>query len=162
VAVAIVWLTGRRVLHRERRLAAFVWALVFLLSAGHVLRSSRWTYPFERWGMYGNPEAPDRYNEFLIQDGDGPPRLYPFRYIAPGEPRAFMLRVRQMVRICDCGANDPVVDSLLSALAALHHDHTGRTVTQFDVYDVHRVPGSLEPGSRDLRYRWRPTPVPTP
>jgi hypothetical protein len=39
-------------------IAAFLGALVVLLAVGHVLRSSRWTYPFETWAMYGNARPP--------------------------------------------------------------------------------------------------------
>ena len=156
VALGIVLLSGRHYLARDRRMAAFVGVLVVLLAAGHVLRSPRWTYPFERWAMYGNPEAPTGYNEFLIRDDAGPMQLYPFSHVAPIAPRAFMLRVRQMVRICRCSRQDRVVDTLLAALAEIHRERTGRAVTQFDVYDVQRMPGSLEPGPRTLRYRWRP------
>jgi hypothetical protein len=161
VAAAIVWLSGRRYLASDRRMAWFVGVLVVLLAAGHVLRSSRWTYPFERWGMYGNPEAPTVYNEFLIQDGAGPMRLYPFSNVAPLAPRAFMLRVRQLVRMCHCSAHDRVVDALLAALADIHRQRTGRTVTRFEVYDVPRVPGSLDPGQPELRYTWQPQPAGT-
>jgi hypothetical protein len=94
-------------------MAAFLGVLVLLLAAGHVLRSSRWTYPFEKWAMYGNAEAPSAYNEFLIRDDAGP------------------------------------------ALVDIHRERTGRVVTEFDVYDVQRVPGSLEPGPRTLKYSWR-------
>jgi hypothetical protein len=156
VAVSIVMLSGRRYLARDRRMAAFLGALVVLLAAGHVLRSSRWTYPFEKWAMYGNAEAPSAYNEFLIRDDAGPMRFYPFSHIAPLAPRSFMLRVRQMVGACRCTGNNKVVDALLQALADIHRERTGRAVTQFDVYDVQRVPGSLEPGPRTLKYTWRP------
>lgn len=157
VALGIVLLSGRHYLARDRRMAVFLGVLITLLAAGHVLRSPRWTYPLVRWGMYGNPEAPTGYNEFLIQDGPGPMRFYPFSHVAPIAPRSFMLRVRQMVRICRCTADDAVVDALLQALADIHHERTGRTVTRFDVYDVQRIPGSLEPGPRTLRYSWHPS-----
>jgi hypothetical protein len=156
VALGIVMLSGRRYLARDRRMAAFIGALVLLLATGHVLRSSRWTYPFEKWAMYGNAEAPSAYNEFLIRDGAGPMRFYPFSHVAPIAPRSFMLRVRQMVGACRCAGNDELVDALLRALADIHRQRTGRVVTQFDVYDVQRVPGSLEPGPRTLKYTWRP------
>ena len=157
VALSIVLLSGRRYLARDRRMAAFLGVVVFLLAAGHVLRSSRWTYPFEKWAMYGNAEAPSAYNEFLIRDDAGPMRFYPFSHVAPLAPRAFMLRVRQMVGACRCTGSNEVVDSLLKALADIHRERTGRAVAQFDVYDVQRVPGSLEPGTRTLQYAWRPT-----
>jgi hypothetical protein len=156
VGLGIVLLSGRPYLTRDRRMAAFLGLLVVLLAAGHVLQSPRWTYPFVRWGMYGNAEAPTGYNEFLIRDDASAMRLYPFSHIAPIAPRAFMLRVRQMVRVCRCTGHDRVVDALLAALADLHRDRTGRVVTQFDIYDVQRVPGSLDPGPRTLRYRWQP------
>jgi hypothetical protein len=155
-ALGIVLLSGRLYLARDRRMAGFLGTLVVLLAAGHVLRSDRWTYPFERWGMYGNPEAPTGYNEFLIRDDASSMRFYPFSQVAPIAPRAFMLRVRQMVRICRCAEHDRVVDALLSALADIHRERTGRVITQFDIYDVQRVPGSLNPGPRTLRYRWQP------
>ena len=155
VALGIVLLSGRRYLARDRAMAGVLGVLVVLLAAGHVLRSPRWTYPFERWGMYGNPEAPSGYSEFLMRDDRGPPRLYPFSHIAPIAPRAFMLRVRQMVRLCRCERGDPVVDSLVVALAEIHRERTGRVMTQFEVYDVQRVPGTRNPGPRALRYRWR-------
>jgi len=156
VALGIVMLSGRHYLARDRQMAAFIGVLVFLLAAGHVLRSSRWTYPFEKWAMYGNAEAPSAYNEFLIRDDAGPMRFYPFSHVAPLAPRAFMLRVRQMVGACHCTGNNEVVDSLLKALADIHRERTGRAVAEFDVYDVQRVPGSLEPGTRTLQYTWRP------
>lgn len=153
--MGIVLLSGRRYLARDRGMAVFLGVLVVLLSAGHVVRSPRWTYPFERWGMYGNPEAPTGYNEFLVRDDAGPMHFYPFSHIAPIAPRAFMLRVRQMVGACRCDGQDRVVDSLIIALAEIHREHTGRMISQFDIYDVQRVPGSLDPGPRTLRYRWR-------
>lgn len=156
IALSIVMLSGGRYLARDRRMTVFLGALVFLLAAGHVLRSSRWTYPFEKWAMYGNAEAPSDYNEFLIRDDARPMRFYPFSHVAPLAPRAFMLRVRQMVGKCRCNGGNEVVDALLKALADIHRERTGRAVTQFDVYDVQRVPGSLEPGPRTLQYTWRP------
>jgi hypothetical protein len=157
VALGIVMLSGRHYLARDRRMAAFIGVLVFLLAAGHVLRSSRWTYPFEKWAMYGNAEAPSVYHEFLIQDDAGPMRLYPFSHVAPLAPRAFMLRVRQVVGACRCSGGSEVADAMLKTLTDIHRERTGRVVTRFDVYDVQRVPGSLEPGPRTLRYTWRPT-----
>ena len=156
IGLGIVLLSGRHYLTRHRPMAAFLGVFVVLLAAGHVLRSPRWTYPFVRWGMYGNSEAPAGYNEFLIRDDAGSLRLYPFSHIAPIAPRAFMLRVRQLVGVCRCTGHDRVVDALLAALADLHRDRTGRVVTQFDIYDVQRVPGSLDPGPRTLRYHWQP------
>jgi hypothetical protein len=43
VALSIVMLSGRRYLARDRRMAAFIGALVLLLSAGHALRST-WSW----------------------------------------------------------------------------------------------------------------------
>jgi hypothetical protein len=77
-------------------------------------------------------------------------RFYPFSHVAPIAPRSFMLRVRQMVGACRCTGNNEVVDALLQALADIHREQTGRAVMQFDVCDVQRVPGSLEPGPRTL------------
>ena len=106
--------------------------------------------------MYGNAEAPSVYQEFLIEDTAGPMRLYPFSHVAPLAPRAFMLRVRQVVRGCRCSGGNVVADAMLKTLADIHRERSGRVVTRFDVYDVQRVPGSLEPGPRTLRYTWRP------
>jgi hypothetical protein len=155
VALGIVVRSGHRYLARDMRMAGFVGGLLVLLAAGHVRDNSRLTYPFVKWGMYGKAEAPKVYHEYLIRDGDGPVH-YPFRHIAPIAPRSFMLRLHQLVRYCGCTKDDVLVDATIRTLAGIHQERTGRTVTQFDVYDVQRIPGSLEPGPSTLQYTWRP------
>jgi hypothetical protein len=162
VALGIVLLSGRRYLARDRRMAGFVGVLLILLAAGHVRDNSRLTYPFVKWGMYGKAEAPKLYHEYLIRDGDGPVRHYPFSHIAPNSPRSFMLRLHQLVGNCRCTEDDALVDATIEALANIHRERTGRMITQFEVYDVQRIPGSREPGPRTLRYTWRPAPAGAP
>jgi hypothetical protein len=162
LALGIVVLSGRRYLARDRRMAGFVGLLIVLLAAGHVRNGSRLTYPFVKWGMYGQAEAPKVYHEYLIRDGDGPMRHYPFRHIAPISPRSFMLRLHQLVVACGCTGDDALVDATIRALADMHREHTGLAVTQFDVVDVQRIPGSLEPGPRTVQYTWRATDASAP
>ena len=162
VALGIVMLSGRRYLARDRRMAGFVGLMLVLLAAGHVRDNSRLTYPFVKWGMYGKAEAPKLYHEYMIREGDGPVRHYPFRHIAPISPRSFMLRLHQLVGNCGCTKDDALVDATIAALADIHRERTGRTITGFEVYDVQRIPGSREPGPRTLQYAWAPAPVNAP
>ena len=155
VALGIVLLSGGRFVARDRRLAAFVGAVVILVALGHERDNSRLTYPFVKWGMYGKPEAPKVFHEYLIRDDEGPVRHYPFRHIAPISPRSFMLRVHQLVSRCKCIKDDPLVDATIQALVDIHREHTGRSATEFEVYDVQRIPGSRELGPRTLQYRWQ-------
>lgn len=162
VALSIVLLSGRRYLAQDKVMAGFVGLLLVLLAAGHVRDNSRLTYPFVKWGMYGKAEAPKLYHEYLIRDGDGPVRHYPFSHIAPISPRSFMLRLHQLVDKCRCTEGDTLVDATIAALADIHHERAGRTITQFEVYDVQRIPGSREPGPRTVRYTWRSAPSGAP
>ena len=162
VALGIVLLSGRSVLARDRRMAGFVGVLALLLTLGHVRDSSRLTYPFVKWGMYGKVEAPKLYHEYLIQDDVGSAQHYPFSQVAPISPRAFMLRVHQLVESCRCSADNPLVDAAIQTLAAIHHDRTHRTITRFEVFDVRRTTGSADVGPRTLRYTWQLDPARAP
>ena len=162
VTLAIVLASGRRFLARDKRMAAYVGALLLLMPAGQAYWQARTTYPFVRWDMYGSATPPDTYHEFLIRDDPGPEHPYPFADIAFSAPRAFMERVSQMVDACKCTGSDSVVDAVIAALASAHRDRTGRVITQFDVYDVQLGAGSLEPGRRTLRYDWHAKPRGSP
>jgi hypothetical protein len=162
VALGIVLLSGRFVLAHDRRMAGFVGLLVLLLTLGHVRDSSRLTYPFVKWGMYGKVEAPRLYHEYVIRDDAGSAQHYPFSQVAPISPRAFMLRVHQLVEFCRCSAANPLVDDAIRTLADIHHERTRRTITRFEVFDVQRNTGSGEIGPRTLRYTWQVDPVRTP
>jgi hypothetical protein len=154
--VGIVLLSARRHLARDKRLATVVWALVILLPAGQAMRRSRATYPFVRWGMYASTSPPQMYQEYLIRDDGDSVYHYPFGHIAFSSPRAFMIRLEQLVQACSCAGGDQLVDDVIEAFASIHRDRTGRTVTQFEVYDVPVTPGPEQPGARTLRYTWRP------
>lgn len=162
VALGIVLLSGRSLLAPDRRMAGFVGVLVLLLTLGHVRDSSRLTYPFVKWGMYGKVEAPKIYHEYLIQDDAGGAQHYPFSHVAPISPRAFMLRVHQLVESCRCSADSRLVDAAIRTLADIHHERTRRTITRFEVFDVQRNTGSAHVGQRTLRYTWQLDPAGTP
>ena len=155
-------LSGYRYLARDRRLAWYVGALLVLMPAGQALWHSRATYPFVRWDMYGSSTPDQSYPEFLIRDGAGPEHHYPFEEVAFSAPRAFMQRLDQLVRACKCTGGDQLVDAVIASLASIHRDRTGRTITQFDVYDVQIKTGARGAGPRTLRYEWWATPSGTP
>jgi hypothetical protein len=148
-------LSGRQYLVRDKRLAGFVGALLILLPAGQAGWYRRTTYPFVPWDMYGSSTPPQTYQEYLIRDDAGPVYHYPFGHVAFSSPRAFMRRLDQLVRGCRCTAGDPLVDAVVEALVSIHRDRTGRTITQFKVYDVQIATGSRESGPRTLLYIWR-------
>ncbi|MGH7536577.1 MAG: hypothetical protein ACREMG_13490, partial [Gemmatimonadales bacterium] len=101
--------------------------------------------------------APPRtYQEYLIRDDSGRMYHYPFEHIAFSSPRAFMIRLEQLVQACNCTGSDELVDDVIATFASIHRDRTGRTVTQFQVYEVPVTTGSQPPGPRTLRYTWRP------
>jgi hypothetical protein len=151
-------LSGRQYIVRDKRLAGFVGALLILLPAGQAGWHSRATYPFVRWDMYGSSNPPQTYQEYLIRDDAGPVHHYPFGHVAFSSPRAFMLRLHQLVTACRCTGGDALVDAVIVALVDIHHDRTGRTITRFEVYDVQIATGSLQPGPRTLLYIWRASP----
>ena len=107
--------------------------------------------------MYANTAPPQTYQEYLIQDDSGRVYHYPFDHIAFSSPRAFMIRLEQLVQACNCAGSDALVDDVIEAFASIHRDRTGHTVMQFDVYDVPITTGPHQPGPRTHRYRWRPT-----
>ena len=162
VTLAIVLASGRRFIARDKRLAAYVGALLRLMPAGQAYWQARTTYPFARWDMYGSTNPPDTYHEFLIRDDPGPEHPYPFADVAFSAPRAFMERVSQMVEACKCAGGDTLVDDVIAALASAHRDRTGRVITRFDVYDPQLGAGPLEPGRRTLRYDWHAKPEGSP
>ena len=154
VTLAIVMLSGRQYIARDKRLAGFVGALLILLPAGQAGWHSRTTYPFVPWDMYASSTPPQTYQEYLIQDDVGPAYHYPFGHVAFSSPRAFMRRLDQLVRACRCTGGDALVDAVIEALGDIHRDRTGRTITQFEVYDVQIATGSQQTGPRTLRYTW--------
>jgi hypothetical protein len=158
-ALGIVLLSGRRYFPLDRRMALYLGAVALLMAAGQALWHSRSTYPFVRWDMYGSATPDSTYPAFMIEDGGGAERHYPFTEVAFSAPRAFMQRLDQLVRGCKCAGGDPLVDSVITSLAAIHRDRTGRTITRFDVYDVPIHSAADEPGPRTLRYDWRAAPA---
>jgi hypothetical protein len=157
-ALGIVLLSRRRFIPLDRRMALYLGAVLLLMPAGQALWHSRTTYPFVRWDMYGSSTPDSTYPAFMIEDG-GAERHYPFTEVAFSAPRAFMQRLDQLVRDCKCAGGDPLVDSVVSSLAAIHRDRTGRIITRFDVYDVPIHSPADDPGPRSLRYDWRAAPA---
>jgi hypothetical protein len=156
-ALSIVLLGRRRFSPIDRRMALYLGAVLLLMPAGQALWLSRSTYPFVRWDMYGSSTPDSTYPAFMIEDG-GAEVHYPFTEVAFSAPRAFMQRLDQLVRGCKCASGDPLVDSVITALAAIHRDRTGLTITRFEVYEVPIHHAADEPGPRTLRYDWRATP----
>ena len=157
-ALGIVLLSRRRFLPIDRRTSFYLGAVLLLMPAGQALWHSRSTYPFVRWDMYGSSTPDSTYPAFVIEDG-GAEQHYPFTEVAFSAPRAFMQRLDQLVRGCRCAGGDPLVDSVITALASIHRDRTGRTITRFEVYDVPIHSASKPAGPRTLRYDWRAAPA---